>query len=81
MSASPVAHPRIIGLDIIRISLMLLIYLFHSHMHYHCDYGLLNSFISMGAIAITAFFMLSGYSFQNILWLLPYATISMADYT
>lgn len=62
MSASPVAHPRIIGLDIIRISLMLLIYLFHSHMHYHCDYGLLNSFISMGAIAMTAFFMLSGYS-------------------
>jgi len=62
MSASPVAHTRIVGLDIIRISLMLLIYLFHSHMHYHSEYGILNSFISMGAIAMTAFFMLSGYS-------------------
>ena len=53
---------RVIGLDIIRLGLVLLIYLFHSHMHYKCDYWKFNDFISMGAIAMTAFFMLSGYS-------------------
>lgn len=53
---------RVIGLDIIRLGLVLLIYLFHSHMHYKCDYWKFNDFISMGAISMTAFFMLSGYS-------------------
>ena len=27
-----------------------------------CDYGLLNGFIHMGAIAMTGFFLLSGYA-------------------
>ena len=31
-------------------------------MHFECEYGVFNRFISMGAIAMTAFFMLSGYS-------------------
>lgn len=53
---------RIVGLDLLRISLALLIYLFHSQMHFQCHYGVMDSFISMGAIAMTAFFMLSGYS-------------------
>lgn len=55
-------NQRNIGLDIMRISLALLIFLFHFHMHFDCEYGVFNRFISMGAIAMTAFFMLSGYS-------------------
>ena len=53
---------RVIGLDIFRISLVLLIFLFHSRIHIGCSYGMFNYFISRGAIAMTAFFMLSGYS-------------------
>lgn len=53
---------RIVGLDILRISLALLIFLFHSKCHFQCSYGVFDNFIGMGAIAMTAFFMLSGYS-------------------
>lgn len=55
---------RILGLDCFRIFLMLVIFMFHSQMHFSCDYGILNSFISMGAIAMTGFFILSGFSLQ-----------------
>lgn len=54
---------RIIGLDIVRVTLAFIIFLFHSRIHIHCDYGLLNTFVDKGnIIAMTAFFMLSGYS-------------------
>lgn len=54
---------RIVGLDLFRIGLALLIFLFHSRIHaLHCNYGILNNFIGMGAIAMTGFFLLSGYS-------------------
>lgn len=54
---------RVVGLDLLRISLALLIFMFHSHIHIlHCDYGVLNGFVRMGAIAMTGFFMLSGYA-------------------
>lgn len=33
-------------------------------MHFECDYGFLDSFVSMGAIAMTGFFILSGFSLQ-----------------
>ena len=37
--------------------------MFHSNTHVlKCDYGLLNGFVSMGAIAMTGFFLLSGYA-------------------
>lgn len=52
---------RYIGLDLIRIALALLIYLFHSHTHFMCDYSIFNDFIRMGAISMTGFLMLSGY--------------------
>lgn len=40
----------------------LLIFMFHSRIHVlHCSYGFLNSFVNMGAIAMTGFFLLSGY--------------------
>ena len=53
---------RIVGLDLMRISMALLIFMFHSRTHVlHCSYGFLNSFVRMGAIAMTGFFLLSGY--------------------
>ena len=40
----------------------ILIFMFHSRIHVlKCSYGYLNSFVSMGAIAMTGFFLLSGY--------------------
>lgn len=37
--------------------------MFHSHVHVlKCDYGFLNGFVRMGAIAMTGFFLLSGYA-------------------
>lgn len=55
---------RIVGLDILRIWLALLIFMFHSNLHFHCNYWILNSFVNMGAIAMTAFFILSGYCIE-----------------
>lgn len=53
---------RLIGLDLLRICLAILVFLFHSHIHVlKCDYGLLNGFVRMGALAMTGFFLLSGY--------------------
>ena len=61
-SISSSSH-RAIGLDLMRISLALLIFAFHSRIHVlQCNYGLLNGFIDMGAIAMTGFFLLSGYA-------------------
>lgn len=66
---------RIIGLDLFRISLALLIFLFHSHIHVlRCDYGWLNGFVDMGAIAMTGFFLLSGYALN-----LAYGKKNLAD--
>lgn len=37
--------------------------MFHSHIHVlKCDYGVLNDFVNMGAIAMTGFLLLSGYA-------------------
>ncbi len=53
---------RACGLDLMRISLAFLIFMFHSRIHVlHCSYGILNPFVDMGAIAMTGFFLLSGY--------------------
>lgn len=53
---------RLVGLDLLRISMAFLIFMFHSRFHVlHCSYGFLNYFVDMGAIAMTGFFMLSGY--------------------
>lgn len=53
---------RIVGLDIYRILAVLFVFLFHSNMHIRCEYGVLTPFIRMGAIYMTAFFILSGFS-------------------
>lgn len=53
---------RVVGLDMMRIAMAILIFMFHSRIHVlNCSYGILNSFVDMGAIAMTGFFMLSGY--------------------
>lgn len=53
---------RLYGLDLFRIALALIIFLFHTTVHFGCDYGLLQGFINSGAVVMTAFFMLSGYT-------------------
>jgi peptidoglycan/LPS O-acetylase OafA/YrhL len=56
------AGGRAVGHDVMRISMALLIFMFHSRIHVlHCSYGIINSFVDMGAIAMTGFFLLSGY--------------------
>lgn len=62
MSSNAASRSRLFGLDLFRIVCALFIFLFHSQMHIGCDYGFLNNFISMGAIFMTAFFLLSGLS-------------------
>ncbi|MCQ2336027.1 MAG: acyltransferase [Paludibacteraceae bacterium] len=57
---------RIAGLDLFRVSLAGLIFMFHSHIHFGCHYWLLDDFVSMGAIAMTGFFLLSGYSLRYV---------------
>lgn len=52
---------RIIGLDYLRIYVVLIIFLFHSWMNLGCTFGPFTSFISVGAIYMSMFFMLSGY--------------------
>lgn len=51
---------KLIGLDLFRISVALFVFLFHTG-HINCSYGILQKFISMGAIFMTGFFMLSGF--------------------
>lgn len=57
---------RIIGLDIFRVALAILIFMFHSWMHFGCSYSWLTDFVSVGALAMTGFFLLSGYSLQLV---------------
>lgn len=52
---------RVILLDVFRVCMALLIFMFHSRIHFGCSYGLLNHFVSVGALAMTGFFLLSGY--------------------
>jgi len=52
---------RIVALDLLRAISVLVVFLFHAAMHQGCDFGMLKPFIKMGAIFMTAFFILSGY--------------------
>ena len=53
---------RLTGLDIFRGLSAFVIFMFHSRMHIKCNWGGVDRFVSMGAIFMTAFFMISGFS-------------------
>lgn len=56
------SNDRLEGLDLFRVVSVCVIYLFHSYNHLGGGkYGLFNEFISMGAVFMSAFFLLSGY--------------------
>ena len=58
------ANHRVILLDVLRVLLALLILLYHSIIHLHCDYGIMNVVLIRQTIPMTLFFVLSGYSLQ-----------------
>lgn len=62
MELSNKEKSRIVGLDIYRLLAVISLFLFHSNIHIQCNYGFLTPFINMGAIYMTAFFLLSGFS-------------------
>lgn len=51
-----------IGLDVFRMVAVLSVFAFHTNIHLNAKYGILSDFLSMGAVFMTAFFMLSGFS-------------------
>ena len=53
---------RLYGLDILRIISGLFVCAFHTNIHLGAQYGILNDFVRMGAVFMTLFFILSGYS-------------------
>lgn len=55
-------NTRNIGLDILRVCLVLLVWAFHARIHLGCSFGVLNSFVEVGALSMTGFFMLSGFT-------------------
>jgi len=55
------AKHRAAGLDLFRVVAAVMVLLFHCHIHHENSFGPLTGFVSMGAVFMTAFFMLSGY--------------------
>ena len=53
---------RYSGLDLFRVVSALMICMFHTTIHLECNYGILQNVSLMGAVFMTAFFMLSGFS-------------------
>ncbi len=53
---------RYIGLDIFRLMAVIAIMIMHTVRHLNAAYGILQPFARMGAVFMTAFFMLSGFS-------------------
>ena len=50
-----------IGLDLFRVIAAFTVFLFHSSIHMGCTYGIFQDFVSMGAVFMTGFFLLSGF--------------------
>lgn len=55
------ATHRAAGLDLFRVVAAVMVLLFHCNIHHESNFGPLTGFVSMGAVFMTAFFMLSGY--------------------
>ena len=55
------AKHRAAGLDLFRVVAAVMVLLFHCYIHHGNDFGALTGFVSMGAVFMTAFFMLSGF--------------------
>ena len=53
---------RYIGLDIFRLMAVAAVLMLHTVKHLQADYGPLQNFARMGAVVMTAFFMISGFS-------------------
>ncbi len=51
---------RYVGWDCLRIILALIVFSFHANIHLNINFGIFNDFISVGALSMTGFFMLSG---------------------
>lgn len=65
MKAS-VKKTRLLGLDLYRVLLALLVFIFHTWCHMKCTYGIFQPFVEVGAIAMSGFFMLSGFSLAYV---------------
>ena len=55
------AKQRAAGLDLFRVVAAVMVLLFHCNIHHDNSFGLWTEFVSMSAVFMTAFFMLSGY--------------------
>jgi len=53
-------------IDVYRLISVFVIFLFHSNIHIGCDYSFLTPFINMGAIFMTVFFLISGFSLYYV---------------
>lgn len=53
---------RNVGLDVLKILLAIVIFMFHSSLALDIDYGVLAGVARMGAVFMSAFFMLSGFT-------------------
>lgn len=51
---------RIAGWDLMRISLAIIVFCFHSNIHLSLTFGVFTDFVSVGAFCMTGFFVLSG---------------------
>lgn len=57
-------NQRLLGLDVMRIVLAVVVFIFHSWCHMGCTYGVLQGFVRIGALTMTGFFMLSGFGLR-----------------
>ncbi|WP_312103047.1 acyltransferase family protein [Pygmaiobacter massiliensis] len=57
----PVIKNHYMGLDLFRIISCITVCAFHTAIHLGCNYGVLQEVVTMGAVFMTAFFMLSGF--------------------
>ncbi|SHK83867.1 Peptidoglycan/LPS O-acetylase OafA/YrhL, contains acyltransferase and SGNH-hydrolase domains [Fibrobacter sp. UWB12] len=55
------AKHRAAGLDLFRVVAAIMVLLFHCNIHHESSFGPLTGFVSMSAIFMTGFFMLSGF--------------------